>query len=140
MSVALLDREARSLVQRLRVWTPPRWAAAAAPGRSRADVVFHLAASFVALAGEAPVALPRLSTDLALPDQLSVTAADLVRSGPAPDVALAATCHLLLHRAQLLGEEVPVGLAEALGVADVLSAGAHECDLEPGPEAAEESS
>ncbi len=39
----LLRRESRSLVQRLRLWTPARYAAAAAPWGTRADLVLHLA-------------------------------------------------------------------------------------------------
>lgn len=128
-AVALLDREARSLVQRLRVWTPTRWAAAAAPGLTRADVAHHLAAALADLAGESPLPLPRLESDLALPDQLAVVADDLVRLRPDDAVARAATAHLLLHRADLLGEAVPEGLAVALGLPDVLAAGRAVCDL-----------
>lgn len=114
MSVDLLDREARSLVQRLRVWTPTRWAAAARPRLSRADLVHHLAQALADLGGEAPVRLPRLEADLVLPDQLAVVADDLVRLALPDDVARAATAHLLLHRTELLGDEVPAGLREAL--------------------------
>lgn len=127
MSVDVLAREARLLVERLRLWTPARWAAAVG-GHSRADVVHHLAASYALLAG-APVALPRLDSDLALPDQLAVTAHDLVLAAPPDDVVRAATAHLLLHRAELLGDEVPAGLADALGLPDVLAAGRTACDL-----------
>jgi hypothetical protein len=111
----LLAREARSLVQRLRLWTPQRWAASpgdAAPAYgTRADLVHHLAASFVHAAGETERALPRLSTDLALPDQLAVTADDLVHSGRA---TLQDVAHLLAHRRDLLGEDVPPSLQEQL--------------------------
>ncbi len=126
-AVELLDREARSLVQRLRVWTPARWAAAVRPGVSRADLVHHLAAALAALGGEAPVPLPRLDADLALPDQLAVVAADLVRLGPPDDVARAAAAHLLVHRTELLGDDVPAGLVEQLG--DLLAEG---CPAPPG--------
>lgn len=136
-AAALLDREARSLVQRLRVWTPPRWAAAVRPGLSRADVAHHLAQALADLAGEAPVRLPRLDADLALPDQLAVTAHDLVRAGVADDVAVRATAHLLLHRHDLLGDDVPAGLADALGLPDVLAAGREQCDLNQGGAAAD---
>lgn len=121
-AVPLLAREAGSLAQRLRLWTPARWAARAAgdgadspSGPSRADAVHHLAQSLVDLAGEAPVALPRLDSDLLLPDQLAVAADDLVRSGPDAEVAVAAVAHLLLHRAVLLGESVPAALVRELG-------------------------
>lgn len=119
----LLAREAASFVVRLRLFTPARWAAAAPPQpfadpASRADVVHHLAQDLADRLGEAPVRLPRLSSDLALPDQLAVTADDLVRSGPAPAVAAGAVAHLLVHRADLLGEPVPQGLLDVLGEPD----------------------
>ena len=128
MTVALLDREARALVQRLRVWTSTRWAAAARTGLTRGDLAHHLA-SVLAEAGSAPVALPRLASDLALPDQLAVTAADLVRSGPSDEVARTLTAHLLWHRSELLGDDVPPGLSEDLGLADVLDTGQAACIL-----------
>lgn len=110
----LLAKEAHSLVQRLRVWTPTRWSAAVRPGLTRADLVHHLAQALADAGGEAPVRLPRLEADLALPDQLAVVADDLVRLAPPDDVARSATAHLLLHRGELLGDEVPAGLREAL--------------------------
>lgn len=127
----LLRRESRSLVQRLRLWTPARWAAAAPPHGSRADLVHHLAQQLADLAADLEAAprrvLPRLDSDLGLPDQLAVTADDLVRAGPPPEQVQAATAHLLLHRRDLLAEDVPPGLAAALGLADVLSAGVQAC-------------
>jgi hypothetical protein len=97
---------------------------------TRADVVHHLAQQLAdeaaTVEGQPRRALPRLDTDLALPDQLAVTAADLVRAGPPRPVAVAATAHLLLHRRHLLGEDVPPGLAAALGV-DPAVAGAAAC-------------
>ena len=131
--VALLDREARALVQRLRVWTPTRWAAASpVDGLSRADLAHHLAAGLAAASG-APVALPRLDRDLALPDQLAVTAHDLVRSPPTEVEARRWTCHLLLHRHHLLADTVPPGLTAALRVPDALEEGAAACSLRPQP-------
>ena len=128
--VALLRRESRSLVQRLRLWTPQRWAAAAEGGRPRGDLAHHLAQALADAAADAEAAerhpLPRLD-DLVLPDQLAVTADDLVRAAPAPEAARAATAHLLTHRRDLLGEEVPSGLAAALGLEDVLAAGRVAC-------------
>ena len=127
--VALFDREARALVQRLRVWTSTRWAAASpVDGLSRADLAHHLAAGLAAASG-APAVLPRLALDLALPDQLAVTAHDLVRSAPTDDEARRWTCHLLLHRHHLLDDPVPPGLATTLGIPDVLEAGRRSCDL-----------
>lgn len=105
----LLAREARSLVDRLRLWTPERWAAAAPPPYgTRADLLHHLAQAFVERAAETDQPLPRLDSDLALPDQLAVTADDLVRSGRAEAADVG---HLLAHRRDLLGEEPPAGLA-----------------------------
>jgi len=115
---ALLAREAASLVARLRVWQPSRWQASAGPFGSRGDLVHHLAQDLADLAGEAGVRLPRLDSDLALPDQLAVTADDLVRTRPDDGLAGRAVAHLLLHRADLLGEPVPAGLVEALGAGD----------------------
>lgn len=128
---ALLSREARSLTQRLRLWTPARFAATAATSGTRADLVHHLAQSLAdraaVLEGGPRRLLPRLDSDLGLADQLAVTADDLVRADPPEAVAIAATAHLLLHRTRLLEDDVPVGLVAALGLVDVLAAGAREC-------------
>ena len=113
----LLAHEAGSLVARLRLWTPARWAAAAPPYGTRADLALHLAQWLADAAGEAPVRLPRLDSDLALPDQLAVTADDLVRAGVDGQQAADAVAHVLLHRADLLDEPVPAGLVTALGEA-----------------------
>jgi hypothetical protein len=131
----LLRRESRSLVQRLRLWTPARYAAAAPPFASRGDLVRHLAQALADRAAELEDLprrlLPRLDTDLGLADQLAVTADDLVRAQPSRQRAAAAVCHLLLHRHDLLVEPVPPSLAEALvpggGEAGVLAAGAAAC-------------
>jgi hypothetical protein len=118
--VALLRRESGSLVQRLRLWTPARWAAASEPFGTRGDLAHHLAQALADLAADADGQprrpLPRLDSDLALPDQLSVTADDLARATPPAEVARAATLHVLAHRRDLLGEDVPAGLAAALGL------------------------
>ena len=108
----LLAREARSLVERLRVWTPARWAAEVPPYGTRGDVAHHLAQWLASRAGEAPIRLPRLDSDLALPDQLAVTADDLVRTGNAE---LGDVAHLLAHRRDLLNDEVPEALRARLG-------------------------
>lgn len=120
---ALLRRESRSLVQRLRLWTPARYSAAAPPHGTRGDLVHHLVQ---ALADAAAVAeggprrlVPRLDSDLGLADQLAVVSEDLARAAPAGAVAREATAHLLRHRQDLLGEEVPVGLVEALDLGSV---------------------
>lgn len=129
--VDLLRRESRSLVQRLRLWTPARWAASAQPYGTRADLVRHLAQSLAdaaaRLEGEPLRALPRLD-DLGVADQLAVTSDDLVRAGAPDDLARAATAHLLAHRRDLLDEDVPPGLAAALGLEDAVSAGRTICE------------
>ena len=130
-AVELLRRESRSLVQRLRLWTPARWVATAEPYATRADVVRHLAQALADAAATAeglPLRdLPRLD-DLGVADQLAVVSDDLVRADPSPDVARAATAHLLLHRRDLLGEDVPPGLAADLGLEDVVAAGETICE------------
>ncbi len=123
---ALLAREAASFVARLRLFTPARWQAAAPPHGTRADAAHHLAHELAVRAG-APVPLPRLDSDLALPDQLAVTADDLVRAGTATSADVA---HLLLHRSELLDEPVPDGVAVALGApgaAALLAAARSRC-------------
>lgn len=124
-AAAVFARETRSLVARLRLWTPQRWSAALPPFGSRADLVHHLAAGFVRAGGETDRPLPRLASDLGLPDQLAVTADDLLRVRP--EAAPTACAHLLLHRWDLLAEQVPPGLAGALGLEDVLAAGRAAC-------------
>jgi hypothetical protein len=128
---ALLAREAGSLVARLRLWTPARWAAAAPVLGTRADVVHHLAQrcadDAARLEGGPRRRLPRLDSDLALPDQLAVTADDLVRAGPPDALARAAALHLLWHRRHLLGDDVPAGLLARLGVADLDAEAAAAC-------------
>ena len=129
--VDLLRRESRSLVQRLRLWTPARYAAAAPPWGTRGDLVLHLAQACATAAADLEGAprrtLPRLDSDLGLADQLAVTSDDLVRAAPGDDLARAVTAHLLVHRTDLLGEDVPASLADALGVDEVVSAGRAAC-------------
>jgi hypothetical protein len=133
--VDVLRRESRSLVQRLRLWTPARYAAAAPPWGTRGDLVHHLAQvcadAAADLEGEPQRALPRLDSDLGLADQLAVTSDDLVRAGPGPELARAVTAHLLVHRQDLLGEDVPASLAEALGLPVVEAAGRRACTAAP---------
>lgn len=130
-AAAVLARETRALVDRLRLWTPARWAAAAPVLGSRGDVVHHLAQALADAAADLEGGprrpLPRLDSDLALPDQLAVTGDDLVRTTPPPEVARAAAAHLLWHRRHLLGDDVPAGLADALGLDDVLATGQGAC-------------
>lgn len=111
---ALLRKEVGSLVERLRRWTPSRWAVAAEPWGTRADLGHHLAQAFADAAaameaGERRL-LPRLEHDLLVPDQLAVTGDDLVRAGPPDAICRDAVAHLLLHRFDLLDEAPPASL------------------------------
>ena len=119
----LLAKEVDSLVQRLRLFTPDRWAAAAGPWGSRADLVRHLAQDLAdaaaALEGGPQHRLPALRPDLLVADQLAVTGDDLVRAGG----GRTAVDHVLLHRWELLGEPPPA----SLGGPGVLEAGRQAC-------------
>lgn len=110
----LLAKELSSLIGRLRIWTPTRWAAAAEPWGTRADLTRHLAQWF---ADEAAAAeggprrlLPTLSPDLLVVDQLAVTGDDLLRSAPGARTCSEAVDHLLVHRLDLLGDSPPASL------------------------------
>jgi hypothetical protein len=124
---ALLAKEVRSLVDRLRLWTPARWAAEAEPWGTRADLGRHLASWFAdaaaAVEGSDLHDLPVLTPDLLVADQLAVTGDDLVRSSPPADLCGDAVAHLLAHRFDLLGEDVPT----SLGGWDTLSYGRTVC-------------
>jgi hypothetical protein len=129
VSEDLLGKEVRSLVQRLRLWTPARWAAAADPWGTRADLGRHLAQWLADRAADAEGlprrTLPVLHPDLLVADQLAVTGDDLVRAAPAGQVAADAVAHLLAHRLDLLAEEPPA----SLGGAAALRRGREVCGL-----------
>ena len=116
----LLRKEVGSMVERLRRWTPSRWAVAAAPWGTRAELGHHLAQVFADAAAdlerEQRRPLPRLEHDLLVPDQLAVTGDDLVRAGPPETACRDAVAHLLLHRFELLGEAPPASLGGALAL------------------------
>ena len=124
---ALLRKEVASLVDRLRRWTPSRWAVAAAPWGTRAELGHHLAQAFADTAadleGGPRRSLPRLEHHLLVPDQLAVTGDDLVRAGPPETTCQDAVAHLLLHRFELLDEAPPA----SLGGAAVLERGRQVC-------------
>ncbi len=128
MPDALLAKELGVLVQRLRLWTPARWAVACDPWGTRADVAHHLAQwcadRAAELEGEPRRELPRLRPDLLLADQLAVTGNDLVRAGPGSELADQAVVHLLAHRHDLLDEQPPAGL----GGAEALERGRAVCE------------
>ena len=123
----LLVKELGSLVQRLRLWTPQRWSAAADPWGTRADLARHLAQwcadRAAELEGERQRPLPVLQPDLLLADQLAVTGDDLVRTGPSDALCADAVAHVLLHRHDLLGEEPP----PSLGGTSALTRGREVC-------------
>jgi hypothetical protein len=124
---ALLAKEVRSLVDRLRLWTPARWAAHAEPWATRAELGRHLASWLADAAaiveGTGLHDLPVLKPDLLVADQIAVTGDDLVRSEPPADLCTDAVAHLLAHRFDLLGEDVPA----SLGGWDTLSYGRTVC-------------
>jgi hypothetical protein len=126
---ALLAKEVRSLVDRLRLWTPTRWAAAAEPWGTRADLGRHLASWLADAAATVERTglhdLPVLTPDLLVADQLAVTGDDLVRADPPEDLCADAVAHVLAHRFDLLGEDVPA----SLGGWDTLSYGRTVCGL-----------
>lgn len=111
---AVLRKEVAALVDRLRRWTPSRWAVAADPWGTRADLGRHLAQAFAdaaaALEGGPDRVLPRLDHDLLVADQLAVTGDDLLRAGPPDASCRDAVAHLLLHRFDLLDEQPPTSL------------------------------
>ena len=114
MADPLLAKEVGSLVQRLRLWTPARWAAACDPWGTRADLGRHLAQWLAdraaELEGRPRRVLPVLAPDLLVADQLAVTGDDLVRADPDPALVGDAVDHLLAHRFELLDEEPPASL------------------------------
>lgn len=114
MPEALLAKEVTSLVQRLRLWTPARWAADCEPWGTRADAARHLAQWFAdraaELEGNPRRELPVLTPDLLVADQLTVTGDDLVRAGPGEALVRDAVAHLIAHRSDLLGDEAPASL------------------------------
>jgi len=128
VDAALLDKEVRSLVDRLRLWTPARWSAAAEPWGTRADLGRHLAQWLAnraaVLEGRPPRDLPRLAPDLLVADQVAVCGDDLVRAAPPDTVCEDAVAHLLAHRFDLLAEEPPA----SLGGAAALQRGREVCE------------
>ena len=94
---------AADLTRRLRRWSLRSWAVPVDTTGSRADAA-HAAvqrlADLAALAEGRPARpVPRLGSDLALPDQLAVTAADVARSGDAAAIRTATAELARLRRA-----------------------------------------
>lgn len=105
---ALLVRELRTLVDRLRGFSDSRYAARGEPPLdTKADVAFHLAERLAALAQRAegvepPHQVPRLA-DHVLADQLAAVGVDLVAASPDRDTAAEALLEIAFHREQLDG-------------------------------------
>jgi hypothetical protein len=89
-----LARAVDRLVDHIGQWTPSRWAASTVSlgAVSRADAVHALAQRLADLeasaTGRPDRPVPRLDNDLVLPDQLRVTARDLLAARP-PEAVLA---------------------------------------------------
>jgi hypothetical protein len=99
-----LDRRVTRLIGTVAHWTPPRWAASATSGPSRAEVVHELVQRVADLAARAeggpsrPV--PVLDNDLTLPYQLRVVTDDLLDApGSAELLAAAADAVAAAQRA-----------------------------------------
>lgn len=75
-------------------WAPGRWSHTVPAGGTRADLVHGLVQRLADWAadveGRPHRAVPRLDSDLALPDQLRVVATDLAAAAPPPQVRAAA--------------------------------------------------
>jgi hypothetical protein len=75
-------------------WTPGRWSRTAPGGGTRGDLVHGLVQRLADWAadqeGQPRRPVPRLGSDLTLPDQLRVVATDLAAAAPPPDVRAAA--------------------------------------------------
>jgi hypothetical protein len=101
MTADELATETRRLVDRVSTWTPPRWAASSASGPgTRADrfhaLVQELADQAADAEGQPRRAVPRLSPDTALPDQLRVIVADLIAAARDDEPRLAAATRRVL--------------------------------------------
>jgi hypothetical protein len=101
-----LVRAVDRLADHVSHWTPARWRQpSASPGLTRADVVHALAQRLAdldaALTGREIRAVPRLSNDLALPDQVRVMALDLAAAPADPEVIETALEAVALTRAKL---------------------------------------
>ena len=93
------------LVGQVAHWTPVRWATPAKGGGTRAEAVHGLVQRLADLAADAEGqprrAVPRLDSDLVLPDQLRVIAADLAAEAAPPDVLNEATAAVTAARTSI---------------------------------------
>jgi hypothetical protein len=95
MTADELVRAVDRLVDHVGQWAPSRWTAPMTSGSgTRADVVHALAQRLADLeasaTGRQDRAVPRLDNDLVLPDQVRVTARDLLAARPSEDTLAAA--------------------------------------------------
>jgi len=85
VAAAHLTRLVDLLVRQVAHWEQPRWAAGDGHRADEFhDLVQYLADLGAAAEGRPGRQVPRLSRDTALPDQLRVVAADLIRAAPDP--------------------------------------------------------
>jgi hypothetical protein len=91
MTADELVRAVDRLVDHIGQWTPSRWAASTASGGGTRAAAVHalcqrLADLEAGATGRAHRPVPRLDNDLVLPDQVRVTARDLLAADPTPAV------------------------------------------------------
>ncbi len=121
MSTELLLRHTGRLRAAVAGWPASRWAAAPRPlpdllstSTTCAGVAHHLVQVLADLGADAEgrprQRVPRLASDLSLPDQIAVTAYDLVLAEPPDGVVRAALAEVLLHRAEIDGARSPPDL------------------------------
>jgi hypothetical protein len=115
VSAQELVRIVELLVNQVGHWTPPRWTVPATPGGpTRADLVHGLVQRLADLAadaeGEPRRPVPRLDSDLTLPDQLRVVTADLVVTSASDMLTHAAAADVAQVRALLADPDQPDGL------------------------------
>jgi hypothetical protein len=103
-----LARAVDRLVDQIAPWPLSRWAASAGSGGGSRASVEHAHAQRLAdleagHTGHPRHEVPRLDNDLVLPDQVKVTARDLLAAVPAPDVLAEAGRAVADTRAALAG-------------------------------------
>jgi hypothetical protein len=100
-----LARAVDRLVDQVAHWTSLRWAARSALGDTRAEVAHAFAQELADLearaSGRAPRPVPRLASDLAIPDQWRVLVRDFVTADPGPTELAAAASAVSQVRAAL---------------------------------------
>ena len=107
MTTSQLAADLDRLIERVARWSAGSWRLpATGTAGSRAEVthrlVQRLADLEAAMTGHAAYTVPRLDSDLALPDQLRVVARDLIAADPEPATVAAATEAVQAARAALV--------------------------------------